>query len=122
MMQVSKKEEDLFEWSTSTKFTRYPKLYFNITRFIELFRVACHRPYMIKAILSTRCPQCGRWLSFPTIQGQRTMYQNRYANYFCGCKYCHEENDRYWDDMWLVKLVNEGDSIFDFLRKIGDRA
>ena len=67
---------------------------------IELFNVVCHKPYMIKAILSTRCPQCGRWFSFPTIQRQRTMYQDRYANYFCGCKYCHEKNDRYWDDVW----------------------
>ena len=82
------------------KFTWYQKGELNIIRFIELFKVACHRPYMIKAILSTRCPHCGRWFSFPIIRGQRTMYQNRYANYFCGCKYCHEENDRYWDEMW----------------------
>lgn len=97
---IFKKEEELFEWNTGIKFTLYQKIRFNIMRFIELFKVACHRPNMIKAILSTRCPCCGRWFSFPTIQGQRTMYQDRYSNYFCGCKYCHEENNRYWDDMW----------------------
>lgn len=92
--------EEFITKNYNIKFTWYQKVELNIIRFIELFNVACHRPYMIKAILSTRCPQCGRWLSFPTIQGQRTMYQDRYANYFCGCKYCHEENDRYWNDMW----------------------
>lgn len=51
-------------------------------RLVELFKVACHRPYMIKSILSTRCPHCDRWFSFPTISQQRTQYQDEYANYF----------------------------------------
>lgn len=92
--------EELFEWNTGMKFTWYQKVELKIMRFIELLKVALHRPYMIKAIFSTRCPRCGKWFSFPTIKEQGTMYQDKYANYFCGCKYCHEENDRYWDAMW----------------------
>ena len=55
---------------------------------------------MIKAILINRCPECGRWFSLPVIESQRTMYQDKYSNYFCGCKECREENNRYWDEMW----------------------
>ena len=40
---------------------------YRIKRFFKLFKVALHKPYMLKAILTTRCPQCGRWLSFPKI-------------------------------------------------------
>ena len=47
-----------------------------------------------------RCPHGGRWFSFPTISQQRTEYQDKYSNYFCGCKYCREENASYWNDMW----------------------
>ena len=69
-------------------------------RIIELFKVAFYKPYMLRAILTARCPQCRRWFSFPIIRRQRTMYQDDYSNFFCGCKCCQEENDRYWDGMW----------------------
>lgn len=95
-----KKEEDFLEENFNISFTWYQIIGIKIMRFIELFKVACHRPYMIKSILSTRCPHCGRWFSFPIISQQRTEYQDKYANYFCGCKYCREENSNYWNDMW----------------------
>ena len=69
-------------------------------RFFKLCHVAFHKPYMLKATLTMRCPMCKRWFSFPKITEQNTRYENNYSNYFCGCKDCEEENDRYWDDMW----------------------
>lgn len=70
------------------------------SKLFEKIKVAFNRPYMIKAILTTRCPRCRRLFSFPTIEHQNTKYQDKYSNYFCGCKECVEENDRYWDEMW----------------------
>ncbi len=100
MSKIPKNEEDFLEECRTIKLTWYQELCFRIREFIKLVKVAVHRPYMIKAILTTRCPYCERWLSFPTIQRQRTMYQDDYRNYFCGCKHCHEKNDAYWDDIW----------------------
>ena len=100
MSKIPKKEEDFLEEYTAIKFTWYQKMYFRIRRFFRLVKVAFHKPYMLKAILTTRCPQCGRWFSFPKIVEQNTRYHDEYSNYFCGCRYCEEENDRYWEDMW----------------------
>lgn len=95
-----KKEENFLEENFNISFTWYQIIEIKVMRLIELFKVACHRPYMIKSILSTRCPHCGRLFSFPTISQQRTEYQDKYSNYFCGCKYCRKENASYWNDMW----------------------
>jgi hypothetical protein len=66
----------------------------------EIINVALHRPYMIKAIMTTKCPACGRWFTFPKIVSQRTAYHDEYSNYFCGCKECVKENDVYWKERW----------------------
>ena len=100
MSKIPKNEEEFIEKYYDVKFTWYQKMCCGILRFITKVKVAFHRPYMIKAILTGRCPQCGKWFSFPTIQSQRTMYQDWYSNYFCGCKECQLENDGYWDDRW----------------------
>lgn len=100
MSKIPKNEVDFIEEYTAIKFTWYQRLYLKIRRLFILVKVAFHRPYMIKAILTTRCPQCGRYFSFPKIREQNTRYHDKYSNYFCGCKDCEEENDKYWKDMW----------------------
>lgn len=84
----------------SIKVTWFNKLCFRVRRFIKLIKVAFHFPYMIKAVLTTKCPHCGHWLSFPIIREQNTRYQNDFSNYFCGCKYCREINDENWESIW----------------------
>lgn len=83
-----------------TKITRWQLLLFHIKIIKGKMRAAIHRPFMIKAILTTRCPQCGHLFRFPRIYRQNTAYVNEDDNYFCGCKVCQKENERYWDEMW----------------------
>lgn len=91
---------DKIEKDFDIKITWYQKLHMRIIYKLYCLDTAIHRPYMIKAILTTRCPHCGRWFSFPKIEPQRTLYQDKYDNYFCGCKECQEENVTMWDSMW----------------------
>lgn len=97
---MNENELDFIEEYMPIKFTWHQRLYLKIKRIFRLLNVAFHRPYMVKAILTGRCPHCGRYFSFPKITEQNTRYHDEYSNYFCGCKDCEEENDMYWEDMW----------------------
>ena len=78
---MSENELDFIEEYTPIKRTWYQRIYFainfEIQRFFRLFKVALHRPYMLKAILTGRCPQCGRYFSFPKITEQNTRTRYR---------------------------------------------
>ena len=69
-------------------------------RFFEMFKVVVHKSYMLKAVLTSKCPQGGQKFSFPTIREQMTCYDNKYDNFFCGCKECQKKNEQFWDEMW----------------------
>jgi len=63
-------------------------------------RIVSHRHNMLKYILTTRCPHCGKFFKFPNISAQGTIYPDEFDNYTLCCKTCKIEEDAYWDAMW----------------------
>lgn len=83
------------------RFTRLcNNIKFSIIEFRHKCRVAVKRPYMLKAVLIHRCPRCNAWFKHTRIERQATQYDDDLSNWFCGCRYCREENDAYWESMW----------------------
>lgn len=48
----------------------------------------------------TWCGSCDRKMQRVYKAPQRTAYHDPEANFFYGCRQCHEYNDQYWDEMW----------------------
>lgn len=71
----------------------------NITLLYKLVIIK-HMPNMLKWILTTRCPSCGKYLRFPKIRLQNTAYEREWSNYDLSCIDCYQEYEEYWAERW----------------------